>query len=78
MVMGRSHQILNIKIGDNILNQVQSLKYLCSTVTEQSTQEEVIENRIAKWSRNAVCKKVLVCMSRLLNLTEGQEYTQEN
>ena len=32
MTMGRSYQTLNIKIGDYILNQVQSFKYLGSTV----------------------------------------------
>ena len=43
--MGRSHQTLNIKIGDHTLNQVQSFKYLGSTVNGQSTQEEEITNR---------------------------------
>ena len=60
MMMGRSHQTLNIKIGHHILNQVQSFKYLGSTVNEQSTQEEEIKNRIAKYSQN------VGCMSRLL------------
>ena len=40
MMMGRSHQIVNINIGDHTLNQVQSCKYLGSAVNEQSIQEE--------------------------------------
>ena len=48
IMMGRSHQNLHIKIGEHTLNQVQSFKYLGSTVNEQSTQEEEIKNRIAK------------------------------
>ena len=55
VMMGRSHQTLNIKIGDHTLNQVQSFKYLGSTVNEQSTQEEEIKNRIAKYSQNVGC-----------------------
>ena len=54
MMMGRSHQTLNIKIGEHTLNQVKSFKYLGSTVNEQSTQEEEIKNRIAKYSQNHV------------------------
>ena len=52
MMMGRSHQTLNIKIGDHTLNQVQSFNYLGSTVHEQSTQDDEIKNRIAKYSQN--------------------------
>ena len=52
---GRSHHTLNIKIGEHTLNQVQSFKYLGSTVNEQSTQEEDIKNRIAKYSQNVGC-----------------------
>ena len=59
--MGRPHQILNIKIGDHTLNQLQSFKYLGSTVNDQSTQEEEIKDRIAKYSQN------VGCMYRLLN-----------
>ena len=59
-MMGRSHQTLNIKIGDHTLKQVQSLKYLASTVNEQSTPEEEIKNSIAKYSQN------VGCMNRLL------------
>ena len=59
-MMGRSHLTLNIKIGDHTLNQVQSFKYPGSTVNEQSTQEEEIKNRIAKYSQN------VGCMNRLL------------
>ena len=40
MMMGRSHQILNIKSRDHTLNKVPSFKYLGSTVNEQSTQDE--------------------------------------
>ena len=52
MMMGRSHHALNI-IGDRTLNQVQSFKYIGSTVNEQSTQEEEIKNRI--YSQNVRC-----------------------
>ena len=57
MMMGRSHQTLNITIGDHTgyLKQVQSFKCLGSTVNEQSTQEEEIKNRIDKYSQNVVC-----------------------
>ena len=55
MMMGRSHQTLNIKIGDHTLNQVQSFKCPGSTVNEQSTQEEEIKNRIVKYSQNVGC-----------------------
>ena len=55
MMMGRSHQNLNITIADHTINQVQSFKYLGSTVNEQSTQEEEIKNRIAKYSQNVGC-----------------------
>ena len=59
--MTRSHHTLNITIGEHIiLNQVQSFKYLCSTVNEQSTQKEEIKNMIAKYSQN------VGCMHRLL------------
>ena len=61
MMMGRSHQTLNIKIGDHTLNQVQSFKYLGSLVNEQSTQEEEIKNRIAKYSQNVGCMYRLSC-----------------
>ena len=47
MMMGRSHQTLNIKMGEHTLNQMKSFKYIGSTLTEQSTQEEEIKNRIA-------------------------------
>ena len=55
MMMGRSHQTLNIKIGDHTLKQVQFFKYLGSIVNEQSTQEVEIKNRIAKYSQNVGC-----------------------
>ena len=55
MLIGRSHQIVNIKIGDQPLNQVQSFKYLGSTVNEQSTQEEEFKNGIAKYNQNVGC-----------------------
>ena len=55
MMLGQSHQTLNIKIGAHTLNQVQSFKYLGSTVNEQSTQEEEIKNRIVKYSQNVGC-----------------------
>ena len=51
-MVGRSHQILNIKVGDYTLNQVQSFKYIGSTVNEQSTQEDDIKNRIANYCQN--------------------------
>ena len=54
-MMGRSHQTLNIKIGDHALNQAHSFKYRGSTVNEQSTQEEEIKNRLAKYSQNVGC-----------------------
>ena len=55
MMMGRSHQTLNIKIGDHTLNQVQSFKYLGSTVDKQSTQEEEIKSWVAKYSQTVGC-----------------------
>ena len=55
MMMGRSHQTISIKIGDHTLNQVQSFKYVGSTVNEQSTQEENIKNGIAKYRQNVGC-----------------------
>ena len=55
MMMGTLHQTPNIKIGDHTLNHVQSLKYLGSTVNEQSTQEEEIKNMIAKYSQSVGC-----------------------
>ena len=54
MMMGRSHHTLNI-IGDHTLNQLLSFTYIGSTVNEQSTQEEEIKNRIAKYSQNVRC-----------------------
>ena len=54
MMMGRSHQTLNIN-GENTLNQVKSIKYLGSTVNEQSTQEEETKNSIVKYSQNVGC-----------------------
>ena len=59
-MMGRSHQTLNITIGYHTLKQVQSFRYLGSTVNQHSTQEEEIKNRIAKYSQN------VGCMNRLL------------
>ena len=50
MIMSRSHQTLNI-IGDHTLNQVQSFKYLGSTVNEQSTQEEYIWKSILDFDK---------------------------
>ena len=55
MMIGRSHQTLNIKHGDHTLNHVQSFKYLGSTVNEQSAQEEEIKNRITNYSQNVGC-----------------------
>ena len=55
MMTGRSHQILNVKIGDHTLNQVQPFSYIGGTVNEQRTQEEEIKNRIAKYSQNVRC-----------------------
>ena len=51
----RSHQIPNIKVGDHTLNQVQSFKYLGSSVNEQITHEDDIKNRIANYSQNVGC-----------------------
>ena len=59
MMMSRSRQTLNIKIGDHTLNQVQSFKYLGSTLNEQSKQEDEIKNRIAKYSQNVGCVYML-------------------
>ena len=59
-MMGRSHLTLSITIGDHTLKQVQSFKYLGSTVNDPSTQEEEIKHRIAKYSQN------MGCMYRLL------------
>ena len=39
MMMGRSHQSLNIKMGDYTLNQVQSFKYVGSTVNGSTVQK---------------------------------------
>ena len=47
-MMSRNHYMLNSKIGDRNLTQVQqSFKYLGSTINEQNTQEEEVKNRIA-------------------------------
>ena len=59
MMMGQSHQTLNIKIGDHTLNQVQSFKSLGITVNEQSTQEEEIKKSIAKDSQIVGCLYIL-------------------
>ena len=48
MMMGRSDQILHIKIDGYTLNRVQSFRDLEITVNEQSTQEEEVKNTIAK------------------------------
>ena len=58
--MGRSHQTLNINIGEHTLNQVQSFKYIGSTINEQSTQEEEMKNRISKYSQNVGCMYMLL------------------
>ena len=55
MMMGRSHQTLNITIEDHTLKHVQSFKWLGSTVNGQSTQEEEIKNRIAKYNQSVGC-----------------------
>ena len=65
MIMGRSHHTLNIKFGEHTLNQVKSFKYLGSTVNEQSTEEEEIKNRIAKYSQNVGCMYRLLRDSNL-------------
>ena len=72
MMMGRSHQTLNIKIGEHTLNQVQSFKYLGNTVNEQSTQEEEIKNRIAKYCQN------MGCMYRLLKDRNVSKKAKQN
>ena len=63
-MMGRSQQTINIKIGDNTLNQVQSFKYLGSTVNEQGTQEEQIKKRIAKYNQNVGCMYMMLLEDR--------------
>ena len=68
--MGRSQQTINIKIGDHTLNQVQSFKYLGSIVNEQSTQEEQVKKKIAKYNQNVGCM--------LHDATGGQECTEES
>ena len=52
MMMGRSHQIVNIIIGDNILDKSAILQIIGSTVMEQGIQEEETKNRFAKYSQN--------------------------
>ena len=64
MIMGRSQQTINIKIGDHTLNQVQSFKYLGSIVNEQSTQEEQVKKKIAKYNQNVGCMYMMLLEDR--------------